>query len=83
MSEKKLEKRINASFIVTNMMPGYRSDLREDLKLLGIKYGVDVKISQWEESPPKLCENCGRDESVGIHWDDLDGPNRAGWGCSK
>lgn len=31
-----------------------------------------------------FCENCG--EAVGHsheHWDDLDGPNVAGWGCHK
>lgn len=28
-----------------------------------------------------LCENCGETDAFNDHWDDLDGPNRAGWSC--
>lgn len=32
---------------------------------------------------PRRCENCGELDPNNDHWDDLDGPNRAGWACPR
>lgn len=33
--------------------------------------------------PVRMCENCGGPDPGNDHWDDLDGPNRAGWSCPR
>lgn len=35
------------------------------------------------EDAVRPCQNCGEPDPDCDHWDDLDGPNRAGWTCTR
>lgn len=83
MSDKKLKETLIFTVDVTDLDKDARTDLTHAIERVTTRFKLDLHVKKWKESPVRLCENCGRDESVGIHWDDLDGPNRAGWGCSR
>lgn len=42
--------------------------------------GAGVGLVQKAEM---ICQNCGEPDEYDDHWDDLDGPNRMGYGCVR
>lgn len=67
-------------------LPGGRNYSRQEIQdwlVQEMKPAIDLVREQLKTLPknPSLCPNCGEEDLGDDHWDDLDGPNRAGYNC--
>jgi len=46
-------------------------------------FAYTIKITEIFPPSVRICQNCLKPDEFDDHWDDLDGPNRAGYTCSR
>ena len=56
--------------------------LTEEMRHYG-DFSYTIKITEDKPKKVRICQNCQEPDEHDDHWDDLDGPNRAGYGCSR